>query len=193
MIILLDEKKVTVEQFYRVSGKSHQSQGIVPDLILPSIYDGFEISEKHQNYAITNDSTPVTLKPIKLKPLPIKSLKQNSQERLTKHKGFESIKLMNESLLKNYIKKKTQYPLTLKNIYTDTEHYSSIWKTYNAYQDELELGLTIRNSKKNAEILEYNPEDKEDNAKQMKDLAKDLYIQEANLILTDLLNLKSKQ
>ena len=35
----LGYSKLTIEAFYRVTGKSHQSIGVIPDIILPSLYD----------------------------------------------------------------------------------------------------------------------------------------------------------
>src|SRR5690606_9880516 len=48
VILPLDEEgtlgftKLTTEAFYRVTGKSHQSIGVTPDIVLPSLHDNFK-------------------------------------------------------------------------------------------------------------------------------------------------------
>lgn len=47
--------KATVQKFYRVTGSSTQLEGVVPDIILPSLTDALEIGEEFQDHALAHD------------------------------------------------------------------------------------------------------------------------------------------
>ncbi len=47
--------KVTIQKFYRISGESTQERGVIPDIILPSRYDGLKSGEKYLTNALVWD------------------------------------------------------------------------------------------------------------------------------------------
>ena len=47
--------KATVQKFYRVTGSTTQLEGVIPDIILPSLTDALEIGEKYQDHALPHD------------------------------------------------------------------------------------------------------------------------------------------
>ena len=48
--------KVTIQKFYRISGESTQERGVIPDIILPSRYDGLKSGEKYLTNALLWDN-----------------------------------------------------------------------------------------------------------------------------------------
>lgn len=50
--------KATVQKFYRVTGSSTQLEGVVPDIIVPSLTDALEIGEAYQDHALPHDLIP---------------------------------------------------------------------------------------------------------------------------------------
>ena len=48
--------KLTEAKFYRISGESTQHRGVIPDIILPSLYDSQEIGEDTLDFALNWDS-----------------------------------------------------------------------------------------------------------------------------------------
>jgi len=50
--------KVTIQKFYRVSGASTQLKGVVPDVVLPSPWDGLEVLESDLDHALAWDEIP---------------------------------------------------------------------------------------------------------------------------------------
>jgi len=44
--------KLTTHKFYRVSGGSTQFKGVLPDVVIPSPYDGLSVKEEHLDYAL---------------------------------------------------------------------------------------------------------------------------------------------
>ena len=47
--------KVTIQKFYRISGESTQERGVIPDIVLPSRYDGLKSGEKYLTNALVWD------------------------------------------------------------------------------------------------------------------------------------------
>ncbi len=182
--------KLTTETFYRVTGKSHQSIGITPDIVLPSFYDNFKTSELYFPNALPNDSIAVNLKHLPSQPLPISDLKSLSYNRVTNHSGFEAFKKINTTILDNYINPNYQYALTLKNVYDYFENYNVVWKEFSQTLSSLEPKITVKNSSATDELLQYNAKDQAINTELLKDISTDVYIEEAYLILTDLIKLK---
>jgi carboxyl-terminal processing protease len=57
--VILDpgnELKMTVQKFYRVAGGSTQEKGVIPDIVLPSILDAFELGETTLKYYLPYDT-----------------------------------------------------------------------------------------------------------------------------------------
>jgi len=57
--VILDpgnELKMTVQKFYRVAGGSTQEKGVVPDIVLPSLLDAFELGETTLKYYLPYDT-----------------------------------------------------------------------------------------------------------------------------------------
>lgn len=48
--------KPTIQKFYRVSGSTTQLKGVEPDIVLPSLLDAYEFSEKHLDHAMPHDN-----------------------------------------------------------------------------------------------------------------------------------------
>jgi carboxyl-terminal processing protease len=47
--------KVTIQKFYRPSGSSTQMDGVVPNVVLPSIMDALDVGEAHLDNALPHD------------------------------------------------------------------------------------------------------------------------------------------
>ena len=50
--------KVTIQKFYRINGGTTQLMGVIPDVILPDLYDGIEQGEKEMDYHLAYDKIP---------------------------------------------------------------------------------------------------------------------------------------
>ena len=182
--------KLTTEAFYRVTGKSHQSIGVTPDIVLPSFYDDFKTSELYNEYALANDSVTVNLKHLPSKQLPIDELQSLSRKRVMNHSGFEAFKKINTTILDTYINPNFQYALTLKNVYDYFENYNVVWKEFADTLSSIQPKITTKNSSATQELLQYNEKDQTVNAELLKDISTDIYVEEAYHILNDLINIK---
>lgn len=52
------ELKVTIQKFYRINGGTTQLQGVIPDVIVPDIYDEIERGEKELDFHMPFDQIP---------------------------------------------------------------------------------------------------------------------------------------
>ena len=81
--------KVTVQKFYRVSGKSTQVEGVIPDIILPSVLDAMEIGEKWaKNPLIYDEIGSVKQFDDFSQNLPLNFLRNRSQQRVSRSQDF---------------------------------------------------------------------------------------------------------
>lgn len=185
--------KITVDQFYRVTGKSIQSQGVLPDISLPSLYDHMETGEKYLKFTLVNDSVTIQTKFNPLKKVSIASLKAKSKERVSKNMGFKNIQDYNQILLDTYINKSAKYALTLDNLYNDLNAYYTNWKEYHSNFESYTSSLSVRNSVATDIALQKNEGEKQSNEMLLNEITKDVHIEEAYTILIELiesLNLK---
>jgi carboxyl-terminal processing protease len=49
------QMKVTIQKFYRINGKTTQLNGVVPDIIIPDLYDELDLGEKDMDYHLGFD------------------------------------------------------------------------------------------------------------------------------------------
>lgn len=82
--------KVTIQKFYRPSGSSTQNQGVVPDIILPSLTDALEIGESYLDHALDHDIIRPApgFEPLQKKHLFLPRLKEESAERVGSSQDF---------------------------------------------------------------------------------------------------------
>jgi carboxyl-terminal processing protease len=83
--------KLTVQKFYRVSGGSNQNIGIVPDIVLPSPWQGIDVLESDLDDALPWDE----IAPAKYTPLPmtldLDPLRAASASRVASEQAFQWI------------------------------------------------------------------------------------------------------
>lgn len=85
--------KVTIQKFYRPSGSSTQMDGVVPQLVYPSLADALEIGEKYLDNPLPHDRIrPATdFSPGDAQALFIPRLKELSQGRVNASKDFSYV------------------------------------------------------------------------------------------------------
>lgn len=192
-IVALDESrtelgfcKLTTDLFYRVTGKSNQSRGVIPDIEFPSMYNGLDINEEYLDFALPNDSISISVKHKPGKKIAIKELREKSEFRMKQDEGFRKIRTLNEKLLKGYIKRDTSYSLTLKNVFYDINGYNDLWKDFMDYFEDRKGVLTVKNTISTEEILKNDEDRQQLNTFSMDDIGNDIFIEEAYHIISDM-------
>nr|WP_099565705.1 carboxy terminal-processing peptidase [Gaetbulibacter sp. 4G1] len=197
VIFPLDENKdlgfakLTIEKFYRPTGKSLQSKGVIPDVIIPTIYDDFETQERYEKFALQNDSIKPNIRHIPSKKPNINKLKLLSSNRINANNDFKNISRMNKELIKSYINKKDQYPLTIDNVYHDIDNYKKLWEWYKNVTNKDSEQLKFVNTTSTNKIIQFDSSAIDDNKTVLSDLTKDIILNETHAIIIDLINSKT--
>jgi len=181
--------KLTIGQFFRVTGKSHQQLGVIPDISLPNIYDNYKTQETYKSFALANSNVEVTLKHRAKSKAEISALKISSAQRIDSSNAFKAIKAFNSIFVNDYINREGTYSLTLDYIFSNTDTYNLARDNYIAVLEANASVFTIDNTESTARILDYNADDKTANANYRKKLREDPYIQEAYAIINDIIKL----
>ena len=85
--------KVTIQKFYRPSGSSTQMDGVVSDLVVPSLADALDVGEGYLDHPLPHDRIrpAADFKPLDAQGLFLPRLKELSQERLNSCKDFSYV------------------------------------------------------------------------------------------------------
>ncbi|MEY3394049.1 MAG: hypothetical protein RL346_285 [Verrucomicrobiota bacterium] len=101
--------KLTIQKFYRPSGSSTQTEGVVPHIVFPSMMDALDIGEAHLDNALPHDRIrpAAGFRPADKRVLFLPRLKELSQERVQKCDDFkyaiQDILKMKDRIKKNEI------------------------------------------------------------------------------------------
>ncbi|MFB3387256.1 S41 family peptidase [Flavobacterium sp. LAR06] len=190
-ILSLDEEKntdflkITINKFYRVTGKSHQYIGVKPDVIVPEFYEGVYQKESDFPTAIKNDSIQPFLKykPFVKRPL-IDKLAQNSTTRLADNYFFNDVKKINLKIDQLVNTPKSEIPMTIDAVFNQKKLVNSLWKEINTFNDE-NNPLDVYNSTVNQFLLGVYPTEKTINQYQIDNLKTNPYLNEAVNIITE--------
>jgi len=85
--------KVTIQKFYRPSGSSTQMDGVVPQIVVPSVSDAMDVGEQFLDHALEHDRIrpAANFKPLDAQGLFIPRLQELSLERRKDNKDFTYI------------------------------------------------------------------------------------------------------
>lgn len=180
-----DFVKVTLDKFYRVTGKSSQYTGIIPDIELPSYFDDLLPRESSMPTAIKNDSLEIKLVFNRLPDIENKNIIALSKERIKNSADFSLINTINKRINDLYTVNKVPLPVTFNSVFTDAHSMDDIWKEINT-ATEKEQDFTIRNTTYATEILKHDEYGRSANDYKIKTTKSDIYIKEAINILNDI-------
>ena len=181
--------KITIAKLYRLTGGSAQFNGVSPDVILPDAFDALEFREKFSKYALTPDTAKRNSYYKPLPSLPASELAKKSASRIIASDEFGEIKKFIEEGKKVYAVKTRTIPLK--------------WDSFEKWMKENEMDegilnkeeapskkFTVENHAGDKELFRYNAYAKEVNEVWLKNISGDIYIEEAFLVLLDLINLQ---
>lgn len=178
--------KVTNDKIYRVSGKSLQRKGVVPDIELPDVFNSFIEREKDFNNSLIADSVIKKVYYTPLASLPIPELRTNSEKRRLLSSEFSKMEQA-EIIISRSI------PLDLKGFDQSNNLLDSLFKNMDQPSEERRVYKVQLNQLDNPLLLIDNHERgvREEILDEIKACP---YIEEAYKIILDYISLlKSKQ
>ena len=180
-----DYAKLTSKTFYRATGKSHQAQGVIPDIALPSIYKNIASNEASEKFTLLNDTAIVKLK---ARPLPLivkEQLIQNSTVRVDANTTFTTI-IENNKELATSLDEEDHIPITFTHVKDYLDAREHLWNSFSDTASK-DNALTIENTRTTTEINGYDATAKKANERLLKNMSTDPYIIETSHILKDYL------
>ncbi|MFZ1749310.1 MAG: carboxy terminal-processing peptidase, partial [Saprospiraceae bacterium] len=185
----LGNVKITSQKFYRVNGGSTQLKGVVPDIVLPDTYHYIETGEKEYD----NPLAWTEIAPVKFGQQVVllenkQKVIENSKQRVSESKDFN---LILESAAKiKADRDMTKYPLKLNDYRAMVNKKAEDSKKYeNLFKSEIE-GLEIKNLSVDLSKINMDVSNQAKNEEFIKDLKKDIYLEETLYIIRDMINLE---
>ena len=185
--------KLTMSKFYRITGKSHQAVGVIPDVPIPTIYQDVFQKESEFPTALKNDTlkSRIRFNPYVNDEL-IESLAQKSKERVAQDPYFNSVIALNRNIDKVINNSKFEIPMTLDAVFENQTKINNIAEEINNFSTS-DLKLNISNSEYNKSLLLLYPSLIEYNKMQLYNLRSNHYLNEAIAIINDYKTLRQKK
>ncbi len=174
--------KLTIQKYYRITGESTQRKGVGSDIPMKDILSYSDIGEKYDDYALAWDKIPGTSFN-KKNSFNIQALQKTSEERMAKNDHYKL--LLEYSQWRENLGKEKTVPVSIQK-------YSDLMKQRKS-QDEkfkvlktLESGLKFTMYPKDIEREKTDAAFKNKSEVWVKNLQKDLYLQEDINIVRDI-------
>lgn len=182
--------KFTIQKFYRVTGSSSQSRGVIPDIMLPHRLDHMEYGETHLKNSIAWDQIqPVSYQQEDLlPPLVIDRLRGQSAQRVSDKRRF--VELLRHLQILEENQEKTRVSLNLEKNLREQEALERLPENF--LEEDipgLQVLPTLLPVGRDAELDKVQAERQEE---LFTGIRKDLYIEESIHILHDWLILLDK-
>jgi carboxyl-terminal processing protease len=186
-----DMVKITNGKLYRLNGETAQLTGVKPDVVLPDAFDWIDYREKFSPFALSAEAATKNNYYKPLPALPIAELVNRSTARINSSREFSGIrKLVDE------MKGKREKPETIPLKWEAFEQWAKKQDMFSDLPTETLLASEAKFSVDNHNLdkvsLANNDYAKEINSIWLTNIAENIYIHEAFLVLCDLINLQKK-
>ena len=182
--------KLTNSKFYRVNKTSNQKIGMTPDILLPSIWDGYHFMEKNQNYALKNDISDKQIELKKYPELPLEELKTRHENRIRNSQQMNNL----QQIVNTFENSKTNtYPLNPNAFWKTTTPELQLLNTFtNSSKSETQL-ITVKNNESDAIFIEMDELINSINNQLIEELEYDVLIDETYKVISDLIDLTNNK
>ncbi|MEO0898819.1 MAG: carboxy terminal-processing peptidase [Bacteroidota bacterium] len=181
----LGEIKLTTQKYYRINGGATQLKGVVPDVVLPDVYNLLDTGEKDQDQAMAWDEIePVSFRrwnePVSSD---LKKIIKKSEARVGSNETFG---LISENA-KRYKKRndRNSYPLNLEAYMAYKDEIDEESKKYENISKEIE-GMAVKHVTSDKDFIFSDDTRKKRYENWHKALKKDAYLYEAMQIMQDM-------
>lgn len=186
-LLPLGAVKVTIQKFYRINGGSTQLKGVIPDIILPDIYQSIDMGEKELDFAMEWDKIPKANYTMWQHTFNVEKLAKKSAARIKKDTSFIKITESADWLAER--RNATQISVSYADYKSKKAADALLSEKYsNAGKSETLLTILPFEEQKTTELL--NSEDSikhERTEKWYKELKEDVELYETYRIMQDLI------
>ncbi len=177
--------KITIEEFYRISGKSNQTIGITPDVVIPTLFDKQMPRESENATAIKNDVIKGVLRysafanPFKLEVI------EESKKRVSSNEILKSVNELNSKIDKIYEYDLAPILLEFNAVYDEVSTMNSFWKELKDMASK-EYPIEVKRNSIDVAYQQFDDYLKSSNTEKIKAIKSNLHIIEAVNIINDL-------
>lgn len=177
--------KITLEKFYRITGKSNQTIGITPDVEIPLLFDKQMPRENTSETALKSDEIP---------PAPRYNVLQNdlkeiaianSRNRIQANQNLQSVVDLNTKIDVLYDNALPPILLKFTEVFDEVNKVNQLWADIKTVS-ETELPLKVESNKIDTEYQQFDEYLKSSNAEKIKAIKTNNHIFEATNIINDL-------
>lgn len=181
----LGEMKLTIQKFYRITGKTTQLDGVTPDIVLPDFYNYIDIGERENDYPLASTIIdPVPFKQNAYRVSNLDKLKNDSEARVAADPTFKKVNDNAVRLRKQ--KDQSQYPLQIEKYRTwnkrqdqDAEQFENLFQPIN--------GFDLENLAADLPLIQSDTSRIARNDDWLKDKKKDIQLYESYRIMQDMI------
>lgn len=183
----LGEMKLTIQKFYRVTGKTTQLDGVKPDIVLPDFYNYVDLGERENDFPL--ESTTIDAVPFEQKAYYIRSMDQLKAASAARVKADPVFKKVEDNALRyKKIKDNTRYPLQAekyrdwnRKLDKEAEQYEDMFKPIDAFK--------IQNLAADLPAIKSDTSRMARNDDWIKDRKKDIQLFEAVKVIQDMIRM----
>lgn len=180
----LGQLKLTIQKYYRINGGSTQLEGVTPDIVLPDAFNYIKIGERENKSAMEwTKIAPARYSQNVFVINNIDDIKAKSKKRVETNPLFKAID-ENAHRIKEQSDKKI-YTLELDSYKKDMNSRKEQTKKFNALFKEIP-GLSVENIPEDAKLIQRDSASIARNQTFIKNIKKDVYIEEAMQVIKDL-------
>jgi carboxyl-terminal processing protease len=183
---------ITVEKIYRVTGKTAQHLGVIPDVSLPYIHMNDVVRESNMPYALRADSVQ---RKTFFKPwtgYPLESLQKESARRVEANTGFKLIRSTDQWLSGNVGPEARAVSLNWSTFLEKAKADMARLKHFEAVLSDTTKAYDVKNDSREEYRIGLDEFSKTYNAQWIKKLKSDIYLEEVFHIMNDLVELTSQ-
>ena len=177
--------KLTIEEFYRVTGKTNQTIGITPDVTIPVLFEEQMPRESDYKTALHNDIIEGVSR-FTVFPNPLKTeVVENSKKRINADQDAKLIVDMNGKIDKVYDGPLTPVALDFSAVFTEVNKMNSLWKDIKNLSEK-QYSINVARNSVDVEYQEFDDYLKSSNTEKIKALKSNFPVMEAINIINDL-------
>jgi len=182
----LGQVKLTFQKFYRIDGGSNQLKGVIPDIILPDPFSYIKTGEKEEvNPLEWSEIEPVAHSQNVYQMPDMELLKHKSKLRVASNEVFTLIDEDAKRLKEN--QDDSSYPIDLAGFSKVMDDRKAESKKYTDIMDKDIASMKIRNMEIDLQEMASDSAKIGRNEEWVKQMQKDVYIEECLLIINDML------
>ncbi len=176
--------KLTIEKFYRITGKSNQTIGITPDVMIPSLFDKQMPREKNNPTALKNDEINAVNKYSMLTNDYAQAIAL-SKKRVAENPNITTIANLEAKINALYDNDFAPIPLQFDKVFDEIRRVNSIWKDIKT-NSTTEYPLNVERNSTDIDYQQFDEYLKTNNKEKIKAIKCNIHIVEAVNIINDL-------